>query len=121
MKADTKNILIPLLISGILSIPATFQQTRSGSFLFASIFTFLLVLGGYLVSETKGKKIPQILISFILGVIISEILFIAYWGVTHNFNYDKGIIFYAYIGALEVGFLSVIGVVSLMILKLLKI
>lgn len=113
-----KAILIPLLISGVLSIPATFQLTRSGSFLFASILVFILFLGGYLVSETKGKKISKILVSFVLGVLISEIFFIGYWGVTHNFHFDKGIIFYAYIGALEVGFLTIVGFVSLMLLKL---
>jgi len=109
--------IIPLFMVGLISVPSTFQ-TRNGSFLVASIIIFFLIIVGYSASKTRGTRMAHTIKSYILGVFFSEILFLAYWGLSNGFNDGYGIMFSIYVGIFEFVALSLLGVLSLVFIKL---
>ena len=109
----------PLFLSGVASIPFTFFLSRSGYISLALVVICVLVLIAYTQSKPNDKTIFTLIKYFILGVFTSELLSFIYWKLSNNFE-SYGLNFYLYIGAIEFGIISFIGIMCISVIKILS-
>ena len=115
-----KRLNIPMILGGLACIPATFNQTRRGSILVSIVFISLLVSAASFINYKI--KVPSCgkYLSFIIGVLVSEMLLFVYWGARYGYDDGYGIWFSFDIDIIECLAVSLIGCIAIATLSLLN-
>jgi hypothetical protein len=111
-----KRLNIPFMLAGLASLPATYTQTRGGSFLLSIGFICLIVAAAIFITHKMNIRGKRIYLSFILGALTSEIVLFGYWGVRTGYNDGYGLGFNFQLMAIEFLSLSLVGCTVIAIL-----
>jgi len=115
-----KRLNIPMILAGLACVPATFHQTRRGSFLLAIVFICLLVSIAFFINHRLKIQGSRKYLSFVLGALVSEIALLFYWGMRHGYDDGYGFSFSFHISIMEFLAFSLVGCITIAILNLLK-
>jgi hypothetical protein len=115
-----KKLNITMILAGLACVPATFHQTRKGSFILSLVFICVLVSIAFFINhrlKIQGYiKYP----SFVLGALVSEIVLSVYWGMMYGYDDGYGFSFSLQIFIMEFLAISLVGCMAIAILNLLK-
>ena len=114
-----KRLNIPMILSGLACLPATFYETRRGANLLSIVFICLLVTTAFFINQSMKVQSNRKYLSFILGALVSEILLLVYWGMRYGFDDGYGFSFNFQLLIMEFIAITVIGCSSIAILNLL--
>lgn len=110
---------IPLVVSGLASVPTAFYFWGSASIGFGAICLVILASIGYLFSGNLRKNLYECIKLFVFGAAISELLLLVFWGVRFDYDDGYGLGFALVVGLLQFLCISIIGVMTIYALSFL--
>ena len=112
----TKRMNIPIILAGLACLPATYSQTRGGSLLVSIVYICLLVTAALFINYRMKIQNYRNYMSFILGALVSDVVFFIYWGMKYGNNDGYGVGFNFQMILVEFIAISLVGCTSIPVL-----